>query len=52
MKLSEIKTLLENRITTLESQKNTFIEVWNIEWVIWIENEIDETKQSLNEING
>jgi len=52
MKLSEIKTLLENRLATLESQKKTFIEVGNIEWVIGIENEIDETKQSLNELNG
>ena len=51
MKLSEIKTLLENRLSTLESQKRVFIEVWNIEWVIRIENEIDETKQSLNQIS-
>lgn len=50
MKLSEIKTLLENRLETLESQKRVFIEVWNIEWVIGIDNEITETKQSLNQL--
>jgi len=52
MKLSDIKTLLQNRLSSLESQRQVFTEVGNIDWVISMDSEIEETKITLNEING
>lgn len=50
MKLSEIRVLLQNKISSLESQKQLNIELWNIDTVLSLENEINETQLSLNEI--
>lgn len=50
MNIASIKTLLQNKITSLEWQRQTNIELWNIDSVLAIESEILETQNTLNEL--
>jgi len=51
MKISDIKTLLNNKLATLEQQKLNALAVWDMGSYDRVTSEIEETKQTLNEIN-
>lgn len=51
MKIFDIKTLLNNKLATLESQKLNALSIWDIESFDRVTADIEETKQTLNAIN-
>ena len=51
MKLSDIKTILNNKLATLEGQKLNALALWDIESFDRVTSEIEETTQTLNELS-
>lgn len=50
MNIQDIKTLLENKLATLESQKNNAISQWDMALLLSIESDIIETTITLNSL--
>lgn len=50
MKISEIKTLLANKLVTMEAQKLNAMALGDIESLDRITLDIEETKQTINQL--